>query len=182
MDTNVFKEQMKKVVGALKKELSGVRTNRPNTALIEDLSVTCYDQTMPIKQLGSVGVTPPREIHVQVWDKEAVNAVVKAIESSSLNLTPQVDENIVRVYLPELSEERREELVKHVKKATEQYRIQIRHGRDDVNKEIQKNFDANEIGEDDKFRLKEGVQKIVTETNDDIEKVLNAKIEEITTQ
>jgi len=179
MDTNEFKTQMKKIVESLKKELSGVRTNRPSAALLEDIKVSYYDQTMPLKQLGSVGVKPPREIHVQVWDKDAVPAVVKAIESSSLNLSPQADENVVRIFLPELSEERREELVRHIKKSSEQYRIQVRNTRDDANKEVEKSFNDNEIGEDEKFRLKESIQNIVEDTNKEIEDLLDAKVSEI---
>lgn len=174
-----FKEQFNKVIESFKKELAGVRTNRPSAALVEDLKVEYYNQIMPLKAIASVGILPPRGIQIQAWDKEAVGPIQKAIEKSSLNLTANQDGNVIRINLPELSTERREELVKHVKKLAEEQRIQLRHFRDDANKKIQKDFDANEINEDQKFKLKEEVQKAVDKANEAIEAALTSKIKEI---
>ena len=133
-----FKTHAKTIVDALHKELGSFRTNRPTSALVEDLKVNYFDQLTPLKQLASINIIPPREINIQVWDKSAVNNVIKAIETSSLGLSASADGNAIRVHLPELSEERRGELIKFIKKMTEEYRIRLRHLRDETNKTIQK--------------------------------------------
>ncbi|KKU91166.1 MAG: Ribosome-recycling factor [Candidatus Jorgensenbacteria bacterium GW2011_GWA1_48_11] len=176
-----FKKQFNKVFENFKKELAGVRTNRPSAALVEDLKVEYYNQIMPLKAIASVGILPPRGIQIQAWDKEALGPIQKAIEKSSLNLTASQDGSVIRINLPELSAERREELIKHVKKLAESERIQLRHYRDDANKEIQKDFDSHEINEDQKFKLKEEIQKAVDKTNESIEAALAVKIKEIQT-
>lgn len=174
-----FDAQTKGILESFKKEMGGIRSNRPSASLVEDLKVSYYDQMTPIKHVGSVGVVPPREIHIRVWDKGAISSVVKAIEISQLGLSAQVEGNIIRMYLPELSQERREEMIRYVKKVAEQYRIQIRHSRDEVNKQIQRLCGDNEIGEDEKFAYKEKAQEIVDRVNNEIEKYLSLKIEEI---
>jgi len=174
-----FKTQAEEVVQTFKKEIAGIRTNRPSPGLIEDIKVSYYGQFVPIKHVGSVGVTPPRELHVQVWDSSAVGLVSKAIESSQLGLSPQVEGNTVRVFLPELSKERRDEFIKHVKKISEQYRIEIRHARDEANKDVEKRLDEKEITEDEKFKEREDIQKITEKVNGEIEGLLDEKIKEI---
>jgi ribosome recycling factor len=124
-------------------------------------------------------VVPPRTIQIQAWDKEAVNSIAKAIETSSLSLSVSIDGNILRVNLPELSEERRRELVRHVKKVAEEFRISLRLLRDEANKKIQKMLDDDAINENQKFKLREEIQKIVDEVNSAIESALDNKIKEI---
>lgn len=174
-----LKKEIVGIVDRFKREIAGIRTNRPSPGLIEDIKVSYYGQIVPVKHVGSVGVTPPREIHVQVWDTSAVGLVSKAIESSQLGLSPHVEGNMVRVFLPELSAERREEFIKHVKKTAEQYRIEIRHARDEANKDIERRLNESEITEDERFRGREDVQKVVDGGNEDIEKSLEEKIAEI---
>lgn len=176
---NNFGKQLENVLHEAKQELLGVRANRPTTALLENLPVTYYGQTAPMKHVASISVLPPREIIVQAWDREAIAGIVKAIESSSLGLQPQADGNTVHVRLPELSAERREELVRHVKKLMEQHRIRIRHLRDEANKEVQKLLDGREITEDQKFSLKEEIQKQTEQANKNIDAALESKIKEI---
>jgi len=174
-----FKKQANHIIDLFKKEMNGIRTNRPTTALVEDIKVDYYGQSLPLKQLGTVGITPPREIHIQVWDQSVVTNVVKAIETSSLGLTANTEGTVIKIYLPELSLERREELKKHIKRLAEEGRIKIRHLRDEANKNVQKAFDDHEINEDYKFKLKEEIQKQTDEVNEDIEKIVAAKIKEI---
>ncbi|MEK9194626.1 MAG: ribosome recycling factor [Patescibacteria group bacterium] len=175
-----FKIQTGKVIAEFKHEIASVRTNRPSAALVEDLKVNYYNQIVPLKQVASIGIVPPRTIQIQVWDKEAVPSIVKAIEGSSLNLSANVDGNIIRINLPELSSERREELIKHVKRVAEDHRIKLRHSRDEANKKIQKSFDGHEINEDQKFKFKEEIQKETDRTNQEIETSLAGKTKEIT--
>jgi ribosome recycling factor len=162
-----------------KKEIAGIRANRPSTVLIEDIKVSYYNEMIPVKQLGTIAIQPPRDIFIQIWDKGAIPMVAKAIESASLGFSVGSEAGGVRVHLPELSEERREELIKLVKRMAEEHRIQIRHLRDEVNKKIQTAFDASEISEDQKFKIKEDVQKKIDEVNKDIESAVEQKIKEI---
>lgn len=174
-----FKKTLVPVIDSLKKEFGGIRTNRPATALIEDIRVSYYDQMLPIKQVASVGVIPPREISVQAWDKEAVQAIIRAIEAAQLGVSVQADGMVVHVRLPELSSERREELAKQVRRIAEEHRIEVRHVRDDGNKAVERAFEENELSEDQKFKLKEHVQKEVERVNAEIETLVVAKVKEI---
>jgi ribosome recycling factor len=175
---NELKTKGQAIAESLKKALFAVRTTRPNAALVEDLKANYYNQMTPIKQLGTISVQPPREIFIQVWDKAAVPSVAKAIELSTLNLSANIDGQVIRIFLPELSQERRDELVKHIKKVVEEHKIDVRHLRDEVNKKIQA-AEGSELNEDQKFRAKEDVQKEVDKLNEEMEKVLGAKIKEI---
>lgn len=174
-----FKKNTARVLGSLKEELKSVRANRPTSGLIENIKVEYYDQKLPLKQMGSISIEPPRDIIVHVWDKGAGTAVVKAIESASLGFSTSAEGTSVRVHLPELSKERREELVRHVKKIIEKYKIQVRHLRDEENKRVEKSFGEKEINEDQKFRLKEVTQKETDRVNKEIENLLENKIKEI---
>jgi ribosome recycling factor len=132
-----------------------------------------------VKQLGSVGIVPPREIIVNVWDANAVASVAKALEGASLGLSVQTEGNVVRAHLPELSAERRQEFIKYAGQITEQTRIKVRRERDEWNKKIQKFSDGGELSEDQKFKQKEEVQKATEEIGKEIEKMASAKIAEI---
>ncbi len=176
---NFIKEKGNAVIEDLKKAMAGIRTGRPSPALLEEIKVSYYDQMVPMKQVGSIGVQPPRELFVQVWDKTAIPGIVKAIETSSLNVSANVDGNVIRVFLPELSAERREELMRHAKKIGEDHRIEIRHIRDEAMKQVQEAFNAGDFGEDQKFKTKESIQKEVDRLNSFIEEVLEKKMQEI---
>jgi len=106
-----YKSRLRELLEGLRRELHGVRTNRPHPGLVEDIKVDYYGRTLPIKQLGSVAVVPPREIQIHVWDANATASVAKALEGAPLGLSVHGEGSIVRVYLPELSEERRRELI-----------------------------------------------------------------------
>lgn len=180
MNFEEFKDKIAVLRENFKTEIKGLRTNRPSAALVENIKVHCYhNQVLTIKQLGFISVVPPREINIQLWDQSVAPNAVKAIETSELGLTAKVDGKIIRIHLPELTQERRQELIKRVKQIAENYRIQIRHCRDEVNKFIQASFEKKEIAEDRKFKLKEEVQKEVDKINDEIEEVVAFKINEI---
>ena len=182
MEQNILKEAETKtseIIKYLKDRLAGVRGSRPSPKLFEDLPVDYFGQKLPVKQLASIGVVPPREIQITVWDKQVVSGVAKAIESSNLNVSANIEGNTIRINLPPLSEERRQELAKVVRKEAEETRIKIRALRDEINKKIVQDFEAKKITEDDKFKLKEKVQETVDKTNSEIEKILENKIKEI---
>ena len=174
-----FKVKSRHVTESLKRELSSIRAGRPTPALVENLKVEYYNQYVPLKQVGTASVELPRDIIIQVWDKEAIAGTLKAIESSGLRLSASAQGNTIRVHLPELSEERRGEIIKHVKKIIESYRIQVRNLRDEANKSVQKFFEASTLDEDQKFKLKKGIQDETDKVNKEIEKLLESKIEEI---
>jgi ribosome recycling factor len=175
----ILKEKAQPTRDGFKKELSGIRANRPSTVLIEDIKVSYYNEMVPVKQLGTIAIQPPRDIFIQIWDKGAIPGVAKAIESTSLGFGVTAEGTGVRVHLPELSEERREELVKLIKRLAEEHRIQIRHLRDEMNKKIQTAFDVSEINEDQKFAIKEDVQKEIDAINKEIENEIEQKTKEI---
>ncbi|TRZ64475.1 MAG: ribosome recycling factor [Spirochaetia bacterium] len=171
--------KISETINYFKNQLSSIRGGRPNAKLVEDISVEYFGQRLPIKQLGSINIVPPREIQISVWDKNAASAVLKAIEASNLNIGANLDGNVIRVNLPPLSGERRQELTKLVKREAEEAKIRVRGLRDEENKEINRQFEGKEIGEDEKFKLKEKVQESVDRVNGEVEKILEGKIKEI---
>lgn len=162
-----------------KEQLSGIRGGRPNSKLVEDISVEYFGQRLPLKQLGSISIAPPREIQISVWDKNAAAIVLKAIEASNLNISANLEGSLIRINLPALSGERRQELIKLAKKETEEAKIKIRGIRDEINKEVNRLFEEKKIGEDEKFKLKEQIQENINKVNGEIEKILENKIKEI---
>lgn len=174
-----FKQKTTSLLHNLTSELTSIRTSHPTPALVEHIKVDCYGQMVSIKQVGSISIAPPREILIQVWDTNVIEAALRAIQDSDLHLTPQAQGNVIRIHLPELTQERRDQLAKTVKKIAEQHKIKLRALRDDVNKEIQKKFDGKEIGEDEKFRFKEQIQKYVDEVNSSIDEIVERKVKEI---
>jgi len=165
------------LVENFKKEIAGIRGNRPSPALVENLKVDYFGQSLTIKQLGSISVIPPREIDINVWDKNVVPGIVKAIGTAGLSAN--FEGKLIRINLPPLTEERRQELIKNVRKIAENFRIQLRHQRDEINKEITRSFETKEINEDQKFKLKEEAQKNVDSVNQEIEDILNKKTKEL---
>ena len=174
-----FEKNLKTAVDYLRNELSGVRTNRPSPKLVDNLKVRYMEQEFIVQQLGSISIVPPREIDINVWDPASVAAVVKAIETSGMGLTANSDGNLIRINLPTLTDERREELTKLSKRLTEEAKIKIRSSRDDVNKKIEGLFKEKLITEDQKFKSREKAQKAVDSANGEIETLLSAKIKEI---
>lgn len=181
MDT-ILKElenRLNQAVEYLKSELQSVRGNRPSVGLLEDIKVDYYGQMLPLKQLGSFSIRPPRDIEINIWDKSASGAVVKAIENAKIGFSVTNEGNIVRVSLPPLTSERRAELEKLVKKITENCRIAVRNERDEAIKKAKTAEEEGRLNEDSVFRTKEGIQKIVDKTNKNIELLLESKLKEL---
>ena len=174
-----LEQKLKPVLEALKQELLNLRTNRPTAKLVEDIKVEYLGQEMLIKQLGSISIILPREIDIAVWDKETVGAVMKAIEASGRGLTANIQGNLIRINLPVLTDERRQELVKLVKSTAESAKIKIRSLRDEANKKVESDFKAKLLSEDQKFKMRDHIQKAVDKANLDLENLLISKIKEI---
>jgi ribosome recycling factor len=163
----------------LKRELSGIRTNRPTPQLVENIAVEYAGSSLPIKQLGSITILPPQEIQITAWDPGSVTVIAKAIEASPVGLTPNIDRNTIRLKMPALSDERRQELAKLVKAMIEKEKIKIRSFRDNANKNIEKAFGEKQLTEDEKFKAKEKVQDSITTVNKQLDELLKRKITEI---
>lgn len=174
-----FKQKITALFLGFKQDMSGIRTNRPHAGLVEHIKVNCYGQIMPLQQVGSISIVPPRDIVIQVWDVNIVPAVLTALQNSSLGLSGNQDKNTITIHLPELSAERRDEFMKHIKRIAEDCRIKIRHMRDESNKGIEVAFKEKIIGEDQKFRQRELLQKEVDRINDEIESLVERKVKEM---
>ena len=176
---DALKKEMENTLEGLRKELTKVRTGRANTALIEGILVDYYGTKSPLNQLAALSAPESRLLVVQPYDKSAMGAIEKAIYQSDLGLTPVNDGKVIRVPLPELTEERRKELVRHVKKIGEEYRVSARNHRRDANERVKKLQKDKQITEDDVRATQDRVQKLTDEYVDKIEKVLKAKEDEL---
>ncbi|THB79434.1 MAG: ribosome recycling factor [Desulfobulbaceae bacterium] len=166
-------EKMEKSVEAFKNELSKVRTGRASLALVDGIMVDAYDSEMPLNQVGTLTIPESRMIAIQPWDVQLLGAIEKAILKSDIGLTPVNDGKIIRLNIPQLTEERRKELVKQVKKIAEEFRVAIRNIRRDAIDTLKKQKKDKEISEDDLFKLQDEAQ---SETDTYI-----AQVDEITT-
>jgi len=179
-DIKEIEKRMKGAASALKSEFGGLRTGRASTTLLDPLMVnTSYGAKMPINQVASINVPEPRLITVQVWDKSNLHAVDKAIRESDLGLNPVVDGLTLRLPIPELNQERRQELVKIARKYTEQARVAARNVRKDGMDQIKKLEKEKAITEDDVARQHDQVQKATDQVIAEIDAALAAKEKEI---
>jgi ribosome recycling factor len=179
-DIKEIEKRMKGAVSSLKSEFGGLRTGRASTTLLDPLMVnTSYGAKMPINQVASVNAPEPRLITVQVWDKSNLHAVDKAIRESDLGLNPVVDGLTLRLPIPELNQERRQELVKIARKYTEQARVAARNVRKDGMDQIKKREKDGKISEDESSSLHTKVQDLTDRTIKEIDGLLSGKEHEI---
>lgn len=181
METYVkeIEEALSTVLSKFKEEIKGIRSNRPSTDLLESIRVNCYDSQMPINQIGTLSVGGSREIIISVWDKTIIPAIMTAIQEANIGLSLRNDGMNIIASLPALSEERRQEFMKIVKRISEDFKIQVRNKREEVMKGLKSAEDNGEITEDMVFKGKEMVQKVVDKYNGEIDKALDLKIKEL---
>lgn len=175
-------KRMSASLDALKHDLSGLRTGRANTALLDSITVEVYGSKMPLNQVATVSVPEPRMLSIQVWDKGNIQPVEKAVRSAGLGLNPMIDGPNIRLPIPDLTEERRKELAKLTGQFAEKARIAIRNVRRDGMDDIKADENKKEIGEDDKKRLETEVQKLTDEMIAEADTLADAKEKEILTQ
>jgi len=180
-DMNDLKRRMQGAIASLKTELSGLRTGRASTALLDHVQVEAYGSHMPLNQLATISVPEPRALSVQVWDRSMVHAVEKAISAANLGLTPSTEGQMLKLRIPELNEERRKELVKVAHKYAEAARVAVRHVRRDGHDHLKKMEKEHKISEDDEKRQAGEVQKATDSTIAEVEKMLASKEKEIMT-
>lgn len=171
--------QMEEALESLRHEFARVRTGRASTALLEGLQVNYYGAKTPLRQLAGLSAPEPRLLVITPYDKGALHEIEKAIQTSDLGLTPINDGKIIRVPIPELTEERRKELVRHVRKVAEEHRVGVRNHRRDANDELKRLHKDKKLTDDALRAAEAKVQQLTTEVIDRIDKVLAAKEAEI---
>jgi ribosome recycling factor len=178
-DLDDFERRMHGALEVLHTELTGLRTGRASTALLEPVTVEAYGSSMPMNQVGTISVPDSRMITVQVWDQGLVNAVEKAIMESGLGLNPSRDGNLIRVPIPQLSEERRVELTKVAHKYAEQARVAVRNVRRDGMDKLKRMERDSEISQDEQHAWGDDLQKLTDGCIKEIDEALAAKEKEI---
>lgn len=178
-DMDDLQRRMEGALSTLKSDFGGLRTGRASTTLLEPIMVDAYGQQMPMSQDGTISAPEPRLLSVQVWDKGQVSFVEKAIREAGLGLNPMADGQMVRVPLPELNEERREELVKIAGKYAEQGRVAVRNVRRDGMDQLKKGEKDGEISQDEQKSLSDDVQKLTDDYISKIDEALSQKEAEI---
>ncbi|ADP38892.1 ribosome recycling factor [Gardnerella sp. DNF00354] len=172
-------EQMNKSVEATKENFMGIRTGRANPALLNGIMVDYYGAPTPIKAVASIGVPEPRTLSVTPFDASQANAVEKAIRDSDLGVSPNRDGNVIRVTMPELTEDRRKEYVKLAKTKAEEGKVAVRNIRRKTKENIDKSVKDGEIGEDEGERLQKELDKVTKQVTDSLDALLDGKQKEI---
>ena len=176
-----LKKRMNGAVEVLRKEFAGLRTGRASTSLLEPISVQAYGSEMPLNHVGTVGVPEPRMLSVQVWDKGLVKAVEKAIRSADLGLNPAVEGTLIRVPIPELSQERRAELAKVAARYAEAARVAVRNVRRDGMEQLKRQEKDGDLSQDAHHKISQQVQELTDSEIKQSNDMLAAKESEITT-
>lgn len=176
---NETEEKMSKVINAFQRELSTLRAGRATTSLLDRIEVDYYGTATPLNQLAGVTAPESRLLVVQPWDKQSLGEIEKAILKSDLGLTPTNDGNVIRLSIPQLTEERRKELVKYVRKKAEESKVSIRNIRRDANESTKQLEKSSDISEDDKRRGQDKIQEITDKKIKEIDEILDLKEKEM---
>lgn len=176
-----FEEKMGKTLASLEREYQGIRAGRANPHILDKIKVDYYGTPTPLQQVGNINVPEARMLVIQPWDSSLIKAIEKAIQNSDIGINPSNDGKVIRLVFPELTEERRKDLVKDVKKKGEQAKVAVRNIRRDANDFLKKQNKANEISEDDLKSNEEKVQKMTDKYIKEVDKAIEAKSKEILT-
>jgi|TARA_B110000881_G_C18243436_1_gene349735 ribosome recycling factor len=171
--------KMDKTIQSFKKDLSTLRTGRANATMLDMVKVDVYGQLMPINQLASISVPEARLITIQVWDQTNIKAVDAAIQKSDLGVNPQIDGSVLRIRIPDLTEERRKELIKVLKNISEKNKVSIRNIRREANDELKKLIKEKKISEDENKVFEKIIQKVTDDNILNIDKISEEKEKEI---
>ena len=171
--------KMDKTIQSFKKEISTLRTGRANPTMLDMIKADVYGQMMPINQLATISVPEARLITIQVWDKANVGLIDSAIQKSDLGINPQVDGQMVRIRIPDLTEERRKELIKVLKGMTEKNKVSIRNIRREANEDLKNKLKEKNITEDENKNYEKNIQKLTDDHISTIEKITTDKEKEI---
>ena len=174
-----YSSKMNKSTQSLKKDISTLRTGRANANMLDTIKVDVYGQLMPIEQLATVSVPEARLISLQVWDKANTGLIDSAIQKSELGINPQVDGQIIRLRIPDLTEERRKDLIKILKNMGEKGKVSIRNIRREANEDLKKKLKDKLITEDENKSFEKNIQKLTDNNIENIDKILTDKEKEI---
>jgi len=174
-----IKPEFEKVIKFFEEELGKIRTSRANPSLVEDVVVDCFGQKFPLKQLAAISTPESRQILIQPWDKSYIEGIVLALSRTGLGASPIVDKDTIRISLPSLTEEYRKDLARLVSEKQEQARQVLRKWREDAWRQIQDGFREGAVREDDKFRAKTELQKMIDDHQKKIEELGENKKREI---
>ena len=180
-DIKVFEDKMSKACDALASDFATIRAGRANPHILDKLRVEYYGTPTPFQQVANVSVPEARMIQIQPWESSLLKEIEKAILVSDLGLTPTNDGKVIRIVFPELTEDRRKELVKDIKKKGENAKVAVRNVRRDANDSIKKNAKANDMSEDEVKKLEDDIQKLTDKYVAEIDKMIDAKSKEIMT-
>ena len=176
---NKLQQQMEKTIEALKHEFSTIRAGRANAQMLDKIRVDYYGTPTPINQVGSISVPEPRTLMINPWDKSAMKDIETAIRNSDLGLNPTNDGEVRRLNVPALTEERRKELCKQAKKASEEFKVRLRNERRDANDKLKKLEKEGEITEDDLKKAQDNVQKMTDKYTKEVDVLLEVKEKDI---
>ena len=174
-----YSSKMDKSIQSLKKDLSTLRTGRANPNMLDTIKIDVYGQLMPIEQLGTISVPEARLISIQVWDKGNITLIDSAIQKSELGINPQIDGQIIRLRIPDLTEERRKDLIKVLKNMGEKGKVSIRNIRREANEDLKKKLKGKVITEDENKNFEKNIQKLTDVNIQSIDKILSDKEKEI---
>tara|TARA_B110000881_G_C18349798_1_gene400859 strand:- start:121 stop:681 length:561 start_codon:yes stop_codon:yes gene_type:complete len=174
-----YSVKMDKTIQSFKKDLASIRTGRANATMLDMIKVDVYGQMMPVNQLATVSVPEARLITVQVWDQSNVKAVDASIQKSDLGINPQIDGSVLRLRIPDLTEERRKDLIKVLKNIGEKNKVAIRNVRREANDELKKLIKDKKISEDENKIFEKNIQKVTDDHIANIETILSEKEKEI---
>jgi ribosome recycling factor len=174
-----YSSKMDKSIQSFKKEIATIRTGRANTNMIDTIKVDVYGQLMPVDQLATISVPEARLISIQVWDKANTALIESAIQKSELGINPQIDGQIIRLRIPDLTEERRKELIKVLKNMGEKGKVAIRNIRREANEDLKKKLKDKMISEDASKNFEKNIQKLTDSNIENIDKILSEKEKEI---
>lgn len=178
---SLTKPKMEKTIDNLKSELARVRTGRASPSLVENVKVDYYGTPTPIGQMAQISIPDPKTVQIASWDQGAIPLIEKAIVAANIGLNPNVDGKVIRLNVPPLTEERRKEIAKTVKKSGEDTKIAIRNIRRDVNESIKAEEKAKTLSEDDSKRHQDRVQKITDDFIGKVDALIEAKIKDVMT-
>ena len=179
--SNEYKENFSKVIEHLKHEITALRTGRATPAIVEDVMVEAYGTKQPMKATASISVQDAKTIAIEPWDKGLIQAIETAIRNSDVGINPINDGIVVRLNLPDLTQERRQDLIKVLHRKLEDAKIAIRKIREDIRETVQKMEKDKEIGEDEKYKLQDDLERMVKDYNEIIKEIGEAKEKEINT-
>ena len=178
-DLKELQQKMNKSIASFQKDLSTLRTGRANPSMLDLIRIDVYGQKMPINQIATITVPEPRTISIQVWDKNNVKAIDAEIQKSNLGINPQIDGQIIRIRIPDLTEERRKELIKVLKGMTEKNKVSIRNIRREANEELKKKLKDKKITEDENKNFEKNTQKLTDDHISKIDKITEEKEKEV---